>query len=78
MSRSRKKMPVTGITCAESDKPFKVAEHRRERRHVAVQLHVNPDDAAPRLHPAPFGNPWAAPKDGKQIWTKNQDKARRK
>jgi hypothetical protein len=34
MSNSRKKVPITGITTARSDKPFKVAEHRRERRNV--------------------------------------------
>jgi hypothetical protein len=62
MTRSRRKVPITGITCAESDKPFKKAEHSRERSHVRQALHVG--DEPP--HPKAFGNPWVAPKDGKR------------
>ncbi|MEL4378367.1 hypothetical protein [Brucella cytisi] len=40
MSRSRKKTPITGITTADSDKAFKEAEHRRERR--ALRSAVEP------------------------------------
>jgi hypothetical protein len=32
MSRSRKKLPIGGMSKAESDKTYKVAEHRAERR----------------------------------------------
>lgn len=62
MSRSRRKTPIVGMTTAESDKPFKIAEHRRERRSVRAavrQLEDAPD-------PKEFGNPWHGEKDGKQ------------
>lgn len=62
MSRSRRKTPIIGVTTAGSDKPFKTAEHRRERRSVRAtikQLEEAPD-------PRQFGNPWASEKDGKQ------------
>lgn len=76
MSRSRKKHSYVGMTCAESDAPFKRVEHRRERRTVRVALHATADDTDPRLHKAPFGNPWGSPKDGKQHW--DNPKAKRK
>lgn len=51
---------MTGITTAESDEAFKVAEHRRARR----ALHAV--DLAEEEPPArAFGNPWAPDKDGK-------------
>lgn len=66
MSRSRRKTPIIGITTARSDKPFKVAEHRRERCAVRTALasHADVD-----LNKA-FGNPWNAPKDG-HVWVGN-------
>lgn len=72
MSRSRKKIPIVGMTTAETDKPFKEREHRRERRRVRVSLRSG--DAIP--HPKQFGNPWASEKDGKQYW--NNPRALRK
>jgi hypothetical protein len=60
MSRSRKKRPGGGIAIADSDKPFKIAEHRRERRAVSAALKGPPH--------ASYGDPWKAPKDGKQYW----------
>ena len=63
MSRSRRKTPIAGITTTESDKPFKQAEHRRERRAVKARL-----DAAEEPLPAQtYGNPWRGEKDGK-VW----------
>lgn len=62
MSRSRRKTPIIGMTGAPTDKPFKTAEHRRERRAVkstVKQLGEAPD---PKL----FGDPWRADKDGKR------------
>lgn len=77
MSRSRKKNPITGITCAETDKPFKQKEHRRERRNTRTVLSTTADDTDARLHRSPlYGDPWSSPKDGKQYW--NNPKARRK
>lgn len=63
MARSRRKTPITGITTADSDKSFKQAEHRRERRAVKALL-----DAGVEPPPAKsFGDPWRGEKDGK-MW----------
>ena len=62
MSRSYRKTPICGITTKDSDKPFKKVEHKRARRAVnACDLSLD----EPRADKA-FGNPWGAPKDGKQ------------
>lgn len=68
MSRSYRRMPMFGVTTAASEKPFKAAEHRRERHHVRQRLRVTLDDTDRRLHREPFGNPCAGPKDGKVYW----------
>ncbi|WP_374248077.1 hypothetical protein [Thermomonas sp.] len=52
------------MTTARSDKPFKAAEHRRERSAVRQTLGSTGDDAAVPPTRA-FGDPWRAPKDGK-------------
>jgi len=62
MSRSKRRTPKTGITTAASDKAFKTAEHRRERRAQKAVDYTN-DDAP---HPKEFGNPHKSEKDGKQ------------
>lgn len=62
MSRSRKKTPVCGFTGAESDKPFKEAEHRRERRKAKVALASGREVP----HPKEFGDEWNSAKDGKE------------
>lgn len=67
MSRSQRKTPILAMSKAESDKAYKVAEHRRERHHTRQRLHVSADDTDRRLH-RPFGNPACAPKDGKQYF----------
>ncbi len=68
MSRSYRKTPITGMTTAESDKRFKKAEHKRERRALnAVDL-TKEEPPAEKA----FGNPWSAPKDGKR-WTDPND-----
>ena len=64
MSRSRRKTPVFGH-CADTDKPFKLTEHRRERRAVKISLKAGLEPE----HPKAFGNPWASCKDGKSYWT---------
>lgn len=61
MSRSRKKTPIAGITTAASDKAYKTAEHRRERRAGKVSVAAGEDPE----HPKNFGNPWKGEKDGK-------------
>jgi len=65
VSRSYRKTPIRGL-CSDSDKPFKVAEHRRERRAA----NMSPEDAP---HPKSYGNPWSSCKDGK-IYQHNASK----
>lgn len=75
MSRSRKKKPITGITLAETEKEFKQQEHQRERSRVRDALKTG-KEVLP--HHKEFGDPWDGPKDGKRIWTHDQDRAKRK
>ena len=78
MSRSRKKHPVVAVTCAESEKDYKRAEHQRERHHVRQRLRVSADDVDPRLHAPPFGDPRLGPKDGKHYRRAMDARAMRK
>lgn len=65
MSRSRRKTPIRGTTCARSDKPFKRIEHRRERAAVRARMTAQCD--VTELPAAKtFGDPWRGAKDGKQ------------
>jgi len=61
MSRSRRKTPVVGVTTADSDKLFKQAEHRRERRAVKALVNAGEEPPAAKT----FGDPWDGQKDGK-------------
>lgn len=63
MSRTVRKNLYSPNTCAPSDKPWKVIEHRRERATVKAMLHKGETEMP---HPKLFGNPWLAPKDGKR------------
>lgn len=74
MSRSRKSRPGGGIAVADSDKPFKVAEHRRERRVAAASLRAGKEDCPVD----DYGNPYRSPKDGKQYWLDHDAKWMRK
>lgn len=65
------------MTGAPSEKQFKAAEHRRERRNARMVVGVSTDDTDPRLFRS-YGDPWAGPKDGKTWWHHDQDKAKRK
>lgn len=65
MTRSRKKVPITGATTAQSDKPFKKREHRRERAAVRDALATGAEPP----HPKSFGDPWDGEKDGKRYWS---------
>lgn len=62
MTRSRRRTPRRGVA-SNSDKPFKLVEHRRERRAVRIALWIGEE---PLPHPKKYGNPWSAPKDGKR------------
>ncbi|BBU58440.1 hypothetical protein KU6B_47050 [Mameliella alba] len=63
MSRSYRKTPICGMTTAASDKVFKKTEHKRARRAMNARDLTLDDDAPVSKE---FGNPWGAPKDGKQ------------
>lgn len=62
MARSRRKNPGCGYTTADSDKPFKQQEHRRERAAVR-RLDLTTDEPPVSRQ---FGNPAHGEKDGKQ------------
>lgn len=64
MARSRKQTPVSGNTCANSEKADKLAAHRRERRKVRQTLHVEPESEVLPLT-REVSNVWAFAKDGK-------------
>lgn len=68
MSRSYRKSPFRGLA-ADSDKGFKVSEHRRERHARKIALNVTLDGDAAEMHGGDYGNPWDAPKDGKVQYT---------
>lgn len=66
--------PIVSITTAESDKLFKQAEHRRERRAAKARL-----DVGEELLPAKaFGDPWDGQKDGKKWLDEPSPKLMRK
>lgn len=74
MSRSRRKSPIVGITTADSDRPFKRAEHRRERTAVRMRL-TDDADHATLPHAKRYGDPWRGEKDGKH-WLDREHRAR--
>jgi hypothetical protein len=74
MSRSRRKTPIAGLTTADSDKAFKEAEHRRERRAAKATIKAGGEPTDPKA----FGNPWAGEKDGKQWLSARLPELRRK
>jgi hypothetical protein len=64
MARSRKKVPITGITTAASEKADKASAHKRERRAVRTRLHEQPAaDILPTIREV--SNVWTFAKDGK-------------
>lgn len=74
MSRSLRKVPIFGHAVADSDKPYKVAEHRRERHAARIAVRHGRDAPAPLA----FGNPWKSNKDGKGYWLDAPPSAMRK
>jgi hypothetical protein len=63
MSRSRRRSPVCGITCSESDRPGKDIAHRAQRAAERAAL-ARGADVMPI--PRETSNFWCFPKDGKQ------------
>jgi hypothetical protein len=56
MARSRRKTPLVGVTTARGDKPFKVDEHRSERRTVRVTVRKTLDGDDRTLHAKRYGD----------------------
>jgi hypothetical protein len=54
MSRSRRKMPIAGVSTASSDKPFKKAENSRHRHAAGIALARGDEPPDRQL----FGDPW--------------------
>lgn len=75
MSRSKRKVPIAGITTARTEKPYKVDEHRSERRTARTRIKSGRPDDIP--HPKVFGNPWNGPKDGKRWFGKDSTVVRK-
>lgn len=67
MTRSRRRNPIIPWSTAASDKPFKVDEHRSERRNVRTALASGIDLDDKRMNSKTYGDPGLAPKDGKQF-----------
>lgn len=70
MSRSRRKVPIFGLT-ADSDKDYKVSQHRAERRHVRSLLATRQDGDDRRLYAKRYGNWQYSNKDGKVYGPEN-------
>jgi hypothetical protein len=64
MARSRKKVPITGVTTAPSEKADKVSAHKRERRVVRTRIQAQPAaDILPTTREV--SDVWSFAKDGK-------------
>ena len=74
MSHSRKRHPVTGNTCAESEKAWKRLAHRAYR--AAVRQALTAGRELPELREV--SSTWTAPKDGKQWAREATEEAKRK
>lgn len=68
MSRSRRKTPIMAIA-GDTDKPFKVQEHQKQRSKVKALLKQDPEADLP--DEKEFGDPWDSMKDGKQ-WIREE------
>lgn len=68
MSRSRRKVPITGIISAQSDHSWKKAAARKLRRRVKQELNAKLEiDRFPGKR-WDLVNPWSSEKDGKTYW----------
>ena len=69
--------PIFPVATAASDKPFKVHEHRRNRRASRTVLKFTGDGADRRLHEKVYGEPWKGCK-GRKYYCPEDPKSRRK
>ena len=74
VTRSRRKTPIAAVSAAPSDKPFKIREHRKERRAVAEAIRNQGEMPSGRA----FGDPWNGKKDGKSYVHNDDPSLRRK
>ena len=74
MSRSHRHTPIFGNTCKDSDRAYKAAEHRRERRAVREAIAGADDVPSPKA----YGSPNKSAKDGKHYWGRAGAKDMRK
>jgi len=65
MSRSRRKTPICGVTCADSEKWDKRNAHRRLRRRVRQAIHHGREVMPIRNEVC---TTWNMPKDGKLLF----------
>jgi len=61
MSRSKRRTRIFPVTTTASDKRYKVAEHRRERRAVRSAIAALSEPPVEKQ----FGDPWDGERDGK-------------
>ncbi len=71
MSRSYRKVSISGITMAESEKKDKRLYNRRYRKAVKQSILAARYDRIPILREC--SNPWSMDKDGKQYFNKYED-----
>ena len=72
MSRSRHKTPISGITTAKSDHPWKKMAARKLRHRVKQELNATRDGDRFAGKRWDLVNPWSSEKDGKH-WMSDQD-----
>ena len=68
MSRSRRKTPISGITTAKSDHPWKKMAARKLRHRVKQELNSALDGDRFAGKRWDLVNPWSSEKDGKKYW----------
>ena len=68
MSRSRRKTPISGITTATSDHPWKKMAARKLRHRVKQELGATLDGDRFAGKRWDLVNPWSSVKDGKKYW----------
>ena len=78
MSRSRRKSPIRGITCAESDHAWKKASARKLRRAVRQSLKATLDGDRFAGKRWELVNPWSSDKDGKHWFGSDRPELLRK
>ncbi len=72
MSRSRRKTPISGITTAQSDHPWKKMAARKLRHRSKQELNTSLDGDRFAGKRWDLVNPWSSEKDGKD-WMSNPD-----